>query len=187
MFKPDAGGDMIKGERVTLRLIRDDDWPLLEAWVEDPNAAWGPFQRFQLDRVRILKEAYEKTGLFSRGSGVLIVEAADAGKPVGVVRYTFHPLADRDMPTPEIGFVIADASAWGKGYAKEAVALLTSYIFLRFPAQRLSAFTDIENTPPAGMGLGIMRDRAREIDATLRITSQPGQGTEVLVAWQESG
>jgi signal transduction histidine kinase len=32
-----------------------------------------------------------------------------------------------------------------------------------------------------------MRDRAREIDATLTITSQPGKGTEVLVEWQNPG
>jgi PAS domain S-box-containing protein len=43
---------------------------------------------------------------------------------------------------------------------------------------------DREGTQPAGMGIGIMRDRAREIGATLSITSQLGQGTEVQVAWQ---
>ena len=56
---------MIKGERVALRRMRDDDVPTLEAWAEDPDALWGPFQRFELDRVGALKEAYEKTGLLS--------------------------------------------------------------------------------------------------------------------------
>jgi signal transduction histidine kinase len=44
---------------------------------------------------------------------------------------------------------------------------------------------DPEDVQPAGLGLGIMRDRAREIDATLSLTSQPDLGTEVLVAWQD--
>lgn len=44
---------------------------------------------------------------------------------------------------------------------------------------------DPEGTPPTGLGIGIMRDRAREINATLTITSQPGQGTEVLIEWQD--
>jgi PAS domain S-box-containing protein len=46
---------------------------------------------------------------------------------------------------------------------------------------------DPEDPGAAGLGLGIMRDRAREIDATLTITSQPGKGTEVLVEWQNPG
>jgi signal transduction histidine kinase len=45
---------------------------------------------------------------------------------------------------------------------------------------------DPEDTKPAGLGLGIMRDRAQEIDAKLSITSQPGLGTEILVEWQAS-
>ena len=44
---------------------------------------------------------------------------------------------------------------------------------------------DPEGTRPAGLGIGIMRDRARDIDATLSITSQPDLGTEVLVEWQD--
>lgn len=160
MFNSDAGGDMLKGKLVTLRRIRDDDLPLIEAWLEDPDALWGPFQRFQLDSVQALKEAYEKTGLFNRESGLLIVEAADASEPVGVVRYALHPLTDPDMPTPEIGFVIANTPARGKGYGKEATALLTSYLFSRFPTERVSAFTDIENTPARRLleSLGFQRE-----------------------------
>ena len=151
---------MIKGERVTLRRIRDDDWPQLEAWADDPDALWGPFQRFQLETARALREAYDKTGLLSRESGLLIVEAPPDGEPVGVVRYTLHPLADPDMPTPEIGFVIADPSARGKGYAKEATALLVNYVFSRFPTERVSAFTDVGNVPAQRLleSLGFSRE-----------------------------
>jgi len=151
---------MIKGERVTLRRLRDDDWPRLEAWAEDPEALWGPFQRFQLETARALKDAYDKTGLFTRESGLLMVEPAGGGEPVGVVRYTLHPLIDPDMPTPEIGFVIADRSARGKGYAKEAASLLVGYVFSRFPTHRVSAFTDIENTPAQHLleSLGFQRE-----------------------------
>jgi len=43
---------------------------------------------------------------------------------------------------------------------------------------------DLDEPQSSGMGIGIMRDRAREIDAALSITSQPDLGTEVLVEWQ---
>ncbi|NIN65870.1 MAG: PAS domain S-box protein [Anaerolineae bacterium] len=44
---------------------------------------------------------------------------------------------------------------------------------------------DPEDTLPDQLGMGIMRERAKSVGATLKITSQPGQGTEVAVDWQE--
>jgi signal transduction histidine kinase len=43
-----------------------------------------------------------------------------------------------------------------------------------------------DSTPgsPEHFGLGIMRERAEAIGATLDITSRPGQGTQVIVVWQ---
>jgi signal transduction histidine kinase len=35
------------------------------------------------------------------------------------------------------------------------------------------------------MGLGIMRERAQAIGGHLTIASQPGQGTQVTVVWEE--
>lgn len=40
---------------------------------------------------------------------------------------------------------------------------------------------------PTSLGQRIMRERAENIDAELTITSQPGQGTEVTVFWQDPG
>jgi len=37
---------------------------------------------------------------------------------------------------------------------------------------------------PESLGLGIMRERAANIGATLHVDSQPGAGTEVRVYWQ---
>jgi PAS domain S-box-containing protein len=40
--------------------------------------------------------------------------------------------------------------------------------------------------PPAGhYGLSMMRERAKAIDAQLAVTSQPGQGTEIIIRWTE--
>jgi PAS domain S-box-containing protein len=41
-----------------------------------------------------------------------------------------------------------------------------------------------ESALSSGMGIGIMHERARDIGATLSITSQPDLGTEILVEWQ---
>jgi PAS domain S-box-containing protein len=42
---------------------------------------------------------------------------------------------------------------------------------------------DTETIPPGSMGIDIMRDRARKIDAKLKITSQPGNGTQIMIHW----
>ena len=36
---------------------------------------------------------------------------------------------------------------------------------------------------PSNLGLNIMKKRAEKIGAILQISSQPDQGTEVLLAW----
>jgi PAS domain S-box-containing protein len=39
---------------------------------------------------------------------------------------------------------------------------------------------------PAGhLGVGIMKDRARQVGATFRIDSEPGQGTMVIISWSD--
>jgi signal transduction histidine kinase len=43
---------------------------------------------------------------------------------------------------------------------------------------------DVDRVPPDRLGLGIMRERAEAIGAELRIESQPGRGTQVLVTWR---
>jgi signal transduction histidine kinase len=37
----------------------------------------------------------------------------------------------------------------------------------------------------AGMGLAIMGERARSIDARLTVASSPGQGTQITLVWPE--
>ena len=45
------------------------------------------------------------------------------------------------------------------------------------------ALENIQDTLPSDLGLSIMKKRAEEIGASLKISSQPDQGTEVLLEW----
>lgn len=138
---------MIEGDRVWLRPIRADDWPKFEEWGKSREALWGPCQRFQMDHLPLLREAFQKTGLLRRESGMLLIETAKDGQAVGYVRYTMLALPDADLPYPEIGFGIPEVDARGKGYAQEAVRLLVEYLFAGYPVERVAAFTDGENKP----------------------------------------
>jgi len=43
---------------------------------------------------------------------------------------------------------------------------------------------DMASIPPDSLGLGIMRERAKEINASLTVESKIGHGTEVVVIWK---
>lgn len=138
---------MITGERVVLRPIKDADWPIIENWGSRREGLWGPYQRFQLDHLPLLKQAYQKTALLQRESGMLLIETLQIQQVIGYVRYTLIPFPDSDHPQPEIGFGIAEPEARGQGYAGEAVSLLVDYLFAGYPAERISAFTEAGNLP----------------------------------------
>ena len=95
----------------------------------------------------LLRQAYQQMGLLSRESGFLLIETVREQEIIGYIRYTLVPYPDADMPFPEIGFGIPQASAQGKGYAKEAVRLMVDYLFAGYPVERIMAFTDQENIP----------------------------------------
>ena len=138
---------MIKGSQIRLRPLRDEDWRKFEEWGSTREALWGPFQRFQLDQVPLLREAYQQTGLLKRDGGMLLIETSSDRQVVGFVRYTLLSLPDADIPHPEIGFGIPEISSRGKGHAQEAVRLLVGYLFAGYPVERVSALTDEENKP----------------------------------------
>ncbi len=151
---------MIRGERVLLRPVRDDDWPLLEEWARCREALWGPYQRFQLDHLPQLRQAYQQTGLLRREGGFLLIETIAHPHVAGFVRYSLMAVPDADLPYPEIGYGIAALGDRGKGYAREAVGLLVGYLFAGYPCERIAALTDLENTPSRKLleGLGFQRE-----------------------------
>ena len=138
---------MIEGSRVLLRPIRDEDWSKFEEWGKSREALWGPFQRFQMDHLPLLREAYQKTGLLKRESGFLLIETMEDQRVVGFVRYSMLSLPDADLPHPEVGFGIPEVDARGQGYAQEAVRLLVEYLFAGYPVERVAASTEDENKP----------------------------------------
>jgi aminoglycoside 6'-N-acetyltransferase len=151
---------MIKGNNVLLRKIYDEDWVMFEKWAKCRGALWGPYQRFQIDHLPLLKVAYQKNGLLSRESGVLLIETIEEQQVVGFVRYSMLSIPDADHPYPEIGFGIPDEGARGKGYGREGVDLLVGYIFSGYPTERIAAFTDVENIPAQRLlkSLGFQRE-----------------------------
>ena len=151
---------MIEGEHILLRPIGDEDWSAIEEWGRHREALWGPFQRFQLDHLPLLREAYHQTGLLKRESGLLLIQTIEDRRLVGFVRYTMVQFPDADFAYPEIGFGIPEIGERGKGFATEAVGLLVDYLLSGYAAERVAAFTDVENVPAHCVlaGLGFRRE-----------------------------
>lgn len=138
---------MIKGSTILLRPFQEEDVQRFESWGRERERLWGSYQRFQLDHVPLLIDAFHKTKLLSRESGFFIIETLEEARTIGFVRYNMTHFPDSDIPYPDIGFVITDPGARGKGYAGEAIRLLLDYLFAGYPTQRISAVTDTENIP----------------------------------------
>lgn len=138
---------MLKGARVLLRPVRQEDWPLFESWAQERQLLWGAYQRHQLDHLPMLQQAYQHSGLLTRESGFLLITLIQDGRAIGFVRYTLIKFPDADFPQPEIGFGISDLASRGQGLASEAVRLLVDYLLAGYDCQRITAVTDAENLP----------------------------------------
>lgn len=144
---------MIDNGVIRLRPVRAGDWEMIESWAGEHDL-WGPFQRVQPEHVSLLRAAFEKNGLVSRESALLLVEVLDGGQVVGFVRFALAPFPDADNPQPEIGFGVPDQVHRGRGHITAAVALLIDHLLSGYPIERIAAVTDIENAAARAVLLG---------------------------------
>lgn len=169
---------MIRGKRVILRPIQDQDWDIFEQWAQSREALWGPFQRFQMDHITQLRQAYQESKLLTREAGFLLIETIENPQVVGFVRYTLLHFPDADIPYPEIGFGIPETGARRKGYAQEATALLLEYLFGGYPTERIAAFTDVDNLPAQH----VLEKAGFQREGTLRRASfRDGQWRDIAI------
>src|SRR5690348_15367385 len=66
------GDEMIAGKRGALRPLVYADLEVITGWGRDPEALFGPYQRFQMDYLQRLLDSYRQDGLLSRDAGVLM-------------------------------------------------------------------------------------------------------------------
>ena len=134
----DADGIVIRGSRLLLRALRpaeiDDQWQAMVS--SDPIAI-----------VRLPDEASFKARLRRSGhleDGWLDLAIDLDGTVIGRIQ-TFVPAGRRLPPgTFEVGIGL-DADVRGKGYGREALALLTGWVFEHAAAQVVEAPTDRAN------------------------------------------
>jgi RimJ/RimL family protein N-acetyltransferase len=121
----DLGGfSVLKGERVTLRPIREAD--LDTFWLLHTDIAnRGPYYPRGVLSEPTFRKQFADTGFWTREEGTLLITTAD-GRIVGSVE--FFPTV-RYLSEVELSYQLFDRADDGHGYVSEAVGLLVRYLF----------------------------------------------------------
>ena len=130
----------LTGERVTLRPLREEDFPAMRAAHE---AGIASVTKLDPAGERRLRRRVERSGAMVDGWLDLGIEAE--GRLVGDVGAR-RPAGALPPGVFEIGIELYDEGDRGKGYGGEAVWLLTAHLFADHAAERVQASTDVANT-----------------------------------------
>jgi ribosomal-protein-alanine N-acetyltransferase len=131
----------LKGKRLRLRPIEENDLEFLFRWYNDSEAL-GEYEDFHpVDWFAFEKREKERSGKPDPSTVFMIERNKDRGR-IGVVIYYSAHWYQQDL---EIGYDITEPKERGKGYATEATGLLIDYLFLNKEVERIQASCDTRN------------------------------------------
>jgi RimJ/RimL family protein N-acetyltransferase len=139
-------------KRLTLRPMREGDFPAYARLMESPRAAYmgGPFDT----RAAWGMFCHDAACWALFGHGALMVDQASTGETVGQVGLNAGPL----FPETELGWFLYDGHE-GAGYATEGAAALRDWAFRTLPVESLVSYMDAANVASQAV--------ARRLGATL--------------------
>jgi RimJ/RimL family protein N-acetyltransferase len=124
---------VLKGEKVTLRAIEEDDLPELALWVNDLEIeVLGGGDPPTPKSVARVKAEHERRQKESPDDVNFAIEAD--GKLIGMIAL-FR--MDATARTSELGIVIGNRSYWGRGYGQDAIRTAVDYGFRHRNLQRV--------------------------------------------------
>ncbi|MBN1484682.1 MAG: GNAT family N-acetyltransferase [Chloroflexia bacterium] len=122
----------IQGPRLTLRPLREADWPLLLRWNSDPEVLYytegDEVSAYSLEEIQAI---YRQV---SQSAFCFIIELG--GRPIGegwLQRMNLERIlrAYPDQDCRRIDLLIGEKDCWGRGLGTEAIRLLTAFAFER--------------------------------------------------------
>lgn len=126
----------LQTQRLRLRSLTEGDaTERYAAWLNDPSVNQYLESRFRKHTVTGVAD-------FIRGCNadpsvlLLGIYLADGGSHIGNIK--IGPI-DRNHGLGEVGLMIGDQAAWGKGYAREAIGAVTQHAFMSLGLFKLSA------------------------------------------------
>ncbi|MFF3538866.1 GNAT family N-acetyltransferase [Streptomyces sp. NPDC002466] len=133
-------GDGMSDDPVILRPVAEDDLPVLERFLTDPEAA-GPFQWMGWSDPRRWRRRWEQDGLLGDDGGRLMVE--DGTGRLGVVAWR-KVVTSRSSYCWNVGAQLLPGCR-GRGVGTQAQRLLVHHLFAHTPVVRIEADTEAEN------------------------------------------
>ncbi|MBD1838254.1 GNAT family N-acetyltransferase [Coleofasciculus sp. FACHB-64] len=136
---------MLKGERLTLRGIRRDDLPKLCEFNNDlaVELAGGGDPPIPQSLERLQAEFDQNAAKGGRDGTWFAIEAD--GKFIGQCGLVGFDIFQGVARVCELGIAIGDKEYWGRGYGREAIALLLNYAFRYWNLHRVWLRTNSRN------------------------------------------
>ena len=132
----------LRGSSVFLRPPRPEDTRQLFDWLNEPEVAF-PWDSFGVDSYHVFENGLHSASASEQSLYPRFVIALRSDeRPIGVVGYyRAHPV----LEGYDLWYDICEPAERGKGYGKEAVRLLSGYLFANTHVERLGAVCDVEN------------------------------------------
>ena len=128
-----AQGPILRGSRVTLRLMTYDDAPALRRWGNDKDFAWFQWGR-NPGRWKDEASAREWMDRFRDRTGQLFAIEHE-GRAIGQANYRdWQPKGK----SAEVGIGIGEPALWSKGLGREALGLLVRHLIDDLGAHRVN-------------------------------------------------
>jgi RimJ/RimL family protein N-acetyltransferase len=127
-------------DEIILRLVREDDLPMLEELTQNPGKS-GDFQWFGWSDLHRWRRGWDENGLISDEGGTLVVARAD--QRLGLVNWRKQQFR-KAVYCWQIGIVLLPESR-GRGWGTQAQRLLARYLFAHTTAHRIWAATEVDN------------------------------------------
>lgn len=124
---------MLKGDKVVLRAIEDEDLPAFARWANDLEVELlGGGDPPTPQSVAHVRSEHERRDKESSDNVNFAIEAD--GKLIGMVGL-FR--TDTTARTSELGIVIGEREYWGRGYGQDAIRTVVDYAFRHRNYQRV--------------------------------------------------
>lgn len=134
------GATFLRGDRVTLRTIEEEDLQFLRETLNEPEVRRYLGQQTPTN-MHQEREWFEERGSSDESVNLLVCVGEDGTDPAGTVG--FGP-ADAADGSAELGLFLAP-DYWGQGYGTEAARLATTYAFAERRLHRMVARAVAEN------------------------------------------
>jgi PAS domain S-box-containing protein len=167
-------------------------------WERDPDKVWRGLEQLQqltrgaLAEMRTLLLELRPTALMEAKLGDLLRQLTEAFASRTPVKVSLTVEGQRSLP-PEVQIALYRMTQEALNNVTKHARATQVTVSLRSQPEEVELRIqddgrgfDLGGVQPGRLGLDILRERAEAIGATLQITSQADQGTEIAVIWSDT-